>query len=192
MVQPKLVPVADPGGPRPPGPPIFGKVNVIFFTLYTMSKNIFEIEFGFYSGRNPRNVWKCGGVCVCAWIEIVAATVFCSAKARFWMISEAIMIPKIYARLQKIASNFSFFLEGGGRPPDLPPALAPSALGSRLRPLTAPLSKIFGFSLFHCQPRKNVLRCWYRIREGRLESKSYLIRDRNKNSNLANWGSMKK
>jgi len=30
-------------------------------------KNIFEIEFGFYSGRNPRSSWKCVGcmlVCV--------------------------------------------------------------------------------------------------------------------------------
>jgi len=46
------------------------------------------------------------GVCVCVWIEIVAATVFCSAKAQFWMISEAILIPKMYARLQEMASNF--------------------------------------------------------------------------------------
>jgi len=28
-------------------------------------KYFFEIEFGFYSGRNPMSVWKCGGVCVC-------------------------------------------------------------------------------------------------------------------------------
>jgi len=47
------------------------------------------------------------------------------------MISEAIMIPKIYARLQEIASNFSKFSGGG-------PALAPSALGSGLRSLTGP------------------------------------------------------
>jgi len=44
------------------------------------------------------------------------------------MISEAILIPKIYARLQEIASNFSKF-SGGGHP-DPPTALAPSALGS--------------------------------------------------------------
>jgi len=52
------------------------------------------------------------------------------------MISEAILIPKIYARLQEIASNFSKF--SGGGPPDPPPALAPSALVSGLRPLTGP------------------------------------------------------
>jgi len=43
---------------------------------------------------------------------------FCSAKAQFWMISKAILIPKVYARLQKIASNFSKFF-GGGRQEDL-------------------------------------------------------------------------
>jgi len=68
--------------------------------------------------------------------EIVAATVFCSAKAQFWMISEAILIPIIYARLQEIASNF--FKIFWGRPPDPLSALAHSALGSGLRPLTGP------------------------------------------------------
>jgi len=92
-----------------PGPPIFGKVSFIFYIVYNVWKNIFEIEFKFNSGRNPTGFWKCGGVCVCVWIEIVAATVFCSAKAPFWIISEAILIPKIYARLQEIASNFSKF-----------------------------------------------------------------------------------
>jgi len=59
------------------------------------------------------------------------------------MISEAILIPKIYARLQKIASNFSKCF--GGEPPDPSPALALSTLGSGLRPLTGPsLSKIPG------------------------------------------------
>jgi len=52
------------------------------------------------------------------------------------MISEAILIPKIYARLQEIASNFSKF--AGGGPPDPPPALVLSALGSGLRPFTGP------------------------------------------------------
>jgi len=52
------------------------------------------------------------------------------------MISEAILIPKIYASLQEIASNFLKIF--WGRPPDLPPALASSALGSGLRPLTGP------------------------------------------------------
>jgi len=119
------------GGPVP----LFLAVNLFFYIVYNVWKNIFEIEFGFYSGRNPEflEVWGC----MCVWIEIVAATVFCSAKAQFWMISEAILIPKMYARLQKIASNFSKF--SGGRPaPDPPPTLAPLALGSGLRPLTGP------------------------------------------------------
>jgi len=83
------------------------KVNFIFYIVYSVWKNIFEIEF--YSGRNPRSFGSMGGVCVCVWIEIVAATVFCSVKAPYWMISEAILIPKIYARLHKIASNFFKF-----------------------------------------------------------------------------------
>jgi len=86
-----------------------------FFILHCIQclKNIFEIEFGFYSGRNPRSFWKCGGpggvglcVCVCeskSWPLLF----FCSAKASFWIISEVILIPKIYARLQEIASLFS-------------------------------------------------------------------------------------
>jgi len=59
------------------------------------------------------------------------------------MISEAILIPKIYARLQEIASNF--FKIFWGRPPDPQLALALSALGLGLRPRTGPpLSKIPG------------------------------------------------
>jgi len=53
------------------------------------------------------------------------------------MISEAILIPKIYARLQEIASNFSKFY---GEAPQTPPP----ALDSGLRRLTGPLSKIPG------------------------------------------------
>jgi len=34
-------------------------------------------------------------------------------QAQFWMIFEAILIPRIYARLQEIASNFSKFYGGG-------------------------------------------------------------------------------
>jgi len=49
------------------------------------------------------------------------------------MISEAILIPKIYARWHKIVSNFLKIFWGG-----LPPALAPLALGSGLHPLTGP------------------------------------------------------
>jgi len=58
------------------------------------------------------------------------------------MISDAILIPKICARLQEIASNFSKF---SGEAPRPPLAVAPSALGSGLRPpYRAPLSKIPG------------------------------------------------
>jgi len=56
------------------------------------------------------------------------------------MISEAILIPKIYARLQEITSNFSKFSREA---PQIRRALL--ALGSGLRPLTGPpLSKIPG------------------------------------------------
>jgi len=135
--------VADPGGREARAPLFLAKSIQFFYIVYNVWKNIFEIEFVFYSGRNPRSFWKCGGVCVCVWIEIVATTVFCSAKAQFWMISEAILILKIYAKVQEIASNFLKF--SGGGPPYPPPALAPSALGSGFRPLTGPLiSKIPG------------------------------------------------
>jgi len=57
------------------------------------------------------------------------------------MISEAILILKIYARLQEIASIFLKIFRRGLPDPSL--ALGPSALGSGLSPLTgAPLSKI--------------------------------------------------
>jgi len=36
-------------------PPIFGKVNIILYIAYNVGKNIFEIEFRFYGGRNPRS-----------------------------------------------------------------------------------------------------------------------------------------
>jgi len=45
---------------------IQGQSQFNFFTLYTMSEEFFfEIEFEFYSSRNPRSFWKCGGVTVC-------------------------------------------------------------------------------------------------------------------------------
>jgi len=123
--------VADPGGA---GYPYFWQSQFnIFLHCIQCLKNVFEIEFGFYSGWNPRSFWKCGGVCARVWIEIVAATVFCSAKAQFWVISEAILIPKIYARLQVIASNFSKFSAGG---PQTPRRRSP--------PYRAPLTKIPG------------------------------------------------
>jgi len=83
-------------------------------------------------------VWGCMRVCVnrnrgrCCFIG--------SAKVPFRMISEAILIPKIYARLQEIVSNLSKFYGEGP-----PPALAPSAIGLGLRALTGPpFSKIPG------------------------------------------------
>jgi len=63
----KQEPVADPRGKDGPPTLYFWQSQFNFFTLYTMSKNIFEIELGFYSGRNPRSFWKYGGcmrVCV--------------------------------------------------------------------------------------------------------------------------------
>jgi len=55
-------------GARGPGSRYFWQSQFNSFTLYTVSgKNIFEIEFGFYSGQNPRSFWKCEGcmrVCV--------------------------------------------------------------------------------------------------------------------------------
>jgi len=96
--------VADPGG-RPP--PIFGKVNLIFYNCIQCLTKIFlklNLDFIMAEIRGVFGSEWCMRVCV---IEIVAATVFCSAKAQFWIISEAILIPKIYARLQEIASNFS-------------------------------------------------------------------------------------
>jgi len=56
------------------------------------------------------------------------------------MISEAILIHKIYARLQQIASNFSKF--SGGGPPQT--QRRRSRLRRSVRPLPAPLSKIPG------------------------------------------------
>jgi len=137
------------------GPPIVGKVNLIFYVVYNVWKNILQIQFGFYSGRNPRSCWKCGGVCVCVWIKIVAATVFCSAKARFWIISEAILIPKIYARLQEIASNFSKFSGGGPQTPA--GALAFGARFGASPSYRAPLSKIPGSAPGHIFSQLEVL-----------------------------------
>jgi len=65
----------------------------------------------------------------------------CVCESKLWpllffrQISEAILIPKIYARLQKIASNFSKFF--GGRPPR-PPA---GARFGASPPHRAPFSK---------------------------------------------------
>jgi len=92
-------------------------------------------------------------------VGFVAATVFCSAKAQFWIISKAILIPKIYAKLQEIAFNFSKFSVGGPQTP--PPALAPSALCSGFHPLPGPLSKIPG-SAPNYVPVAFLLKCEHR------------------------------
>jgi len=55
------------------------------------------------------------------------------------MISEAILIPKIYARLQKIASNFSKFPGGGPQTPRRRSRLRRSVWG--FAPLPPPLPK---------------------------------------------------
>jgi len=122
----------DPGRP---GPLFLAKSILFFLHCIQCLKNIFEIEFWFYSGRNPRSLWKCGGcmrVCVSVWSHRLTRQIsrflsnisgfrkpllFCSEKAQFWMISDAILIPKIYARLQEIASNFSKFSGEAPRPP---------------------------------------------------------------------------
>jgi len=84
-----------------PGPYIFGKVSLIFFTLYTMSYEIsLKLNLDFIVAEIRGVFGSVWGVCVCVWIDIVATTVFCSAKAQFWMISEAILIPKISCWLQ--------------------------------------------------------------------------------------------
>jgi len=74
--------------------------------------------------------------------EIVAATVFSSAKAQFWMISDAILIPKIYARLQEIAFNFSKFFGGDPQTTCRRSRLRRSVRG--FAPLPGPLYKIPG------------------------------------------------
>jgi len=114
------LPGADPGGPGP----LFLAKSILFFTLYTMSENIFLEVWGMYA---------CVCVCLCDPTGLQDKSVvflsniggfrnrgrycFLFAKAQFWMISEAILIPKIYARLQEIASNFSKFSGGGPQTP---------------------------------------------------------------------------
>jgi len=75
---------------------------------------------------------------------IVAATVFliCNGPILNDRLSEAIVIPKIYARLQEIASNFSKFSGGGPQTPHRRSRLRRSVRG--FAPLPAPLSKIPG------------------------------------------------
>jgi len=135
---------------------LFLAKSVLFlYIVYNVWKNIFEIEFWFYSGRNPRSFWKCGGclrarVCVCVipWayttnqsffylisvgFEIVAATVFLFCKGPilrpFWS-------QKYMPDCRKSHLIFQNFLGKAPRPPAgarafgarfgaLPPYLAP-------------------------------------------------------------------
>jgi len=97
---------------------------------------MFQIEFGFYGGRNPRSFWKCMGVyaCVCeskSWplLFFVLQSPYSEWYPRpFWS-------QKCMPDCRKSHLIFQNFL---GRPPGQTPALAPSALGSRLHPLTGP------------------------------------------------------
>jgi len=147
------------GGSRgDPGPLFLAKS--VYFLHCIQWKNIFEIEFWFYSGRNP-SFWKCGGVCarvcVSVWshrptrqisrfyvisvgFEIVAATVFCSAKPCKGPILNDIRGHSDPQNICQIAGNRIYFLNNFlGEAPRPPPALAPSALGSGLRsPYRAP------------------------------------------------------
>jgi len=124
------LPGADPGGP----PPLFLAKSVLFFyTVHNVWKNIFEIEFWFYSDRNPRSFWKCGGcmrLCLCDPIGLHdKSVVFLSNIGVFRIYGRYCFLfykgpflndirghywfQLIYARLQEIASNFSKFSGGG-------------------------------------------------------------------------------
>jgi len=76
--------VEDPGGT---GPPIFGKVYLTFLHCIQCLKTIFlKLNLDFIVAEIRGVFGSVGDVSACVWIEIVAATVFCSAKAQFWMI----------------------------------------------------------------------------------------------------------
>jgi len=75
-----------------------------------------EIEFGFYSGGNPRSFWKCGGVCECV-NRNRGRYCFLFSKGPILNDIRGHSDPKIYARLQEIASNFSKFSGEAPRPP---------------------------------------------------------------------------
>jgi len=75
-----------------------------------MSEKIFlKLNLDFIVAEIRGVFGSVGGVCVCVRIEIVAATVFLFCKGPIINDIRAILIPEIYARLQKIASNFSKF-----------------------------------------------------------------------------------
>jgi len=127
---------ADPGG----ADPLFWQNQFYFLhCIQCLKKICLKLNLDFIVAEIRGVFGSVWGVCVCVWIEIVAATVFCSAKAPFWMICEAILIPKIYGRLQEIASNFSKFSGEAPRPRS---RLRRSVRG--FAPLPGPLSKIPG------------------------------------------------
>jgi len=140
------------GGPGGPAP-LFLAVNFVYivYTLYNVWKNIFEIEFWFYSGRNPMSFWKCGGcmhVCVCLCESIGLhdkSVVFLSNIGGFRnrgrycllfckgpiLIQRPFWSPKYMPDCRKL--HLIFQKNFWGKPPDPPPAL-----GSGLHPLTGP------------------------------------------------------
>jgi len=81
-----------------------------------------------------------GGICVCVWIEIVAATVFCSARHNFEWYSRPFWSQKYMPDCRKSHLIFQNFLGEAPRPP-----AGASVFGARfgaLPPYRAPLSKI--------------------------------------------------
>jgi len=132
FISPLLWPGRIQGGGGP-GPPIFGKVSFIFLHCIQCLKNIFEIEFWFYSGRNPKSFWKCGGVCVC--VCLCDPIGLHDKSFIFYLISVGIVTATVFFVLQRpnfewyptpfwsqkympgwIATNFSKFSEGGPSP----------------------------------------------------------------------------
>jgi len=122
------------GGPAP----LFWQ-SILFSTLYTMSQKIFlKLNLDFIVAE-IRGVFGSVGVYACVWIEIGVTTGFVLQRPYFEWYPRPSWSQKYMPDCRKSHLIFQNFL---GRPP---PAFAPSALGSGLRPLTAPpLSKIPG------------------------------------------------
>jgi len=106
------------GSRKAGGPPLyFWRSQFYFLHCIQCLKNIFEIEFGFYTGRNPRIFWRCGGgVCVCVWIEIVAATVFVLQRTHFEWYPRLFWSPKYMPDCRKSHLIFQNFLGSSTRP----------------------------------------------------------------------------
>jgi len=73
------------GGSRGgPAPPYFWQSQFYFFTLHSMSEKIFlKLNMDFIVAKIRGFFGSVGGVCVCVWIEIVAATVFVQQRPNF-------------------------------------------------------------------------------------------------------------